>query len=164
MALKATFDPIAKLISLTSAPDVNGFVRLDVQKDLYSDGKADWQNDLNLNKFNFPFTTFGGNPLGDGVFAGAYYILDNTSGWRIRPYPADQELTINGNLFGLDPTVRLFVPAESMSKVLIRLNTSSLTQQVQSGSGLSVAQDQLLTDIGNQTDSIPDDVWEYTRP
>lgn len=149
MGAKATFDPITKLITLTEAPS-GGFVSLDVQVDLYSDAKEDWKSDLSLNKFRFPFlNTFGGNLIDDqGTKAGAYYILDNVSGWRLKPYEQDHELIINGNLFGLDPSQPTINPTDGAFTVAIRLNTSSLTQQVSTtSSGLSVAQNTWLHEL-----------------
>jgi len=136
MGLKATFDPAAKLITLTGAP-VGGFVNIDVAADLYSDAKKDWLSDLNLNKYRFPFVAIGGQDLGNSIFAGSYYFLDNASGWRIRPYEADHFLELEGNLFGTDPAQGLFVPTVGGFNVVARLNTSSLTQRVVSGSGIN---------------------------
>jgi hypothetical protein len=156
MGTKATFDPVAKIIQL------GDFAIVDVQADLYSDAKEDWLTDLNLNKYLFPFTTIGGEDLGGGVFAGAYYFLNNDAGWKIRPFDADQSLAVVGNLYGLNPALPLFIPTVSGKTVLIQLERSSLTQQVviSTGSGLSPAQDSLLTQIGQDTDDIPADVWD----
>ena len=86
MGTNATFDPVNKLITLTEVPVGSpAKATLDVQVDLYSDAKEDWLTNLSLNKFKFPFTAIGGNDLGGGVYAGAYYFLDNTSGWSIQP-------------------------------------------------------------------------------
>ena len=148
MGTKATFDASAKLITLTEAP-VSGKVTLDVQIDLFSDSKEDWKANLNLNKYKFLFRdTFGGQDLGGDLFAGAYYFMDNISGWRIKPYEADHELIVNGNLFGVDPSAPIFIPTTGEFTVLMRLNTSQLTQSVLSGSGVT-EQDKI--DIANKS-------------
>jgi hypothetical protein len=141
MGAKATFDPVTKLITLTQAPDGNGRVTIDAKIDLYSDAKEDWKTDLNLNKFRFPFTTVGGDDLGGGVQAGAYFFLDNAAGWRIRPYNAAHYLTIVGNLYGKDPAQPIVVPTAGAFSVIVQFERSSLTQQVQTGggSGLTLA-------------------------
>jgi hypothetical protein len=129
MGVHVTFDSATKIIQLLDAPS-GGFATLDAQIDLYSDAKEDWLNDALLNKFLFPFRhTFGGQDIGGGKTAGAYYILDNVAGWRVRPYDDDHELTISGNLFGLNPALPIFVPTVSPFTVLVRLDSSSLTQQ-----------------------------------
>jgi hypothetical protein len=128
MGLKATFDPVTKIVSLTEAPS-NGLVTIDVQTDLYSCAKEDWLAEDDLNKLLFLFrSSFGGQPLGGGLKAGTYYFMDNISGWRIKPYEADHELVINGNLFGTDPDAPIFAPVIGDFTVVIRLNTSQLTQ------------------------------------
>lgn len=154
MGSKANFDPITKIITITEAPDVNGRVSIDVQRDLYSDAKKDWQSDLALNRLLFCFrASFGGQDIGDNKRAGAYYFLDNSSGWRVKPYEATHELVLNGNLFGVDPLTPILVPPDGAFTVAVRLNTSSLTQSVVSGSGVT---EQDKVDITNQ-------VWNYTR-
>jgi hypothetical protein len=160
MGAKATFDPVTKLITLTEAPDGNNRVTVDAKADLYSDAKEDWLNDLNLNKYRFPFTTIGGNDLGGGIFAGAYYFLDNSAGWRIKPYEADHYLTIVGNLYGLDSLLPIVIPTTGDFSVVVQFERSSLTQQLATGSGLSPAQDALLTQIGTDTADIPGSVWD----
>lgn len=154
MGSKANFDPLTKVITITEAPDGNGRVSIDVQKDLYSAAKEDWQSDLALNRLRFCFRdSFGGQDIGDNKQAGAYYFLDNLSGWRVKPYEASHELILNGNLFGVDPLSPVLVPTTGTYTVAIRLNTSSLTQSVLSGSGVT-EQDKI---------DITDKVWNYTR-
>ena len=160
MGAKATFNPVTKIITLTEAPDGNDRVTVDTKRDLYSDAKEDWIADPALNKFRFPFSTIGGNDLGGGVQAGAYFFLNNTAGWRIAPYEADHYLTIVGNLFGLDASLPVFNATTGGYSVVVQLERSSLTQQVAVGSGLSLAQDALLTQIGNDVTTIPQDVWD----
>ncbi len=130
--------------------------------DLYSDAKEDWLTDDNLNKYRFPFTTIGGQDRGNGVFAGAYYFLDNASGWRIRPYEDNHGLAVEGNLFGADPNLPLFVPTLGGFSVVVRLNTSSLTQQVSTGSGLSPEQDTKLSEAHTRLGLNADDPFTDT--
>lgn len=122
MAAKVSFDVNAKRIIIN-----NGVTQLDTQIDLYSDSKEDWKSDTELNKFTFPFRVVGGDPLGGGVNAGAYFFLRNDLGWRIRPQEADHELTIDGNLFAEDSALPIFVPTLGDFTVTIRLNTSNLS-------------------------------------
>lgn len=123
MATKVTFDPTNRLIIAKA-----GVVDLDAQVDLYSDAKEDWKSDPVLNRLRFPFRTIGGDDLGGGLTAGAYFFLANDLGWRLRPDEADHELTIDGNLYPEDTGQAIIVPTVGAYTVLVRLQTSSLTQ------------------------------------
>lgn len=62
MATKMSFDPVAKLITLTEDPTGSpeaDKILIDVQIDMYSEAKVDWRTDPTLNKFIFPFEQFG---------------------------------------------------------------------------------------------------------
>ena len=133
MGAHANFDPITKLITLTTAPDADGNVTLDTLIDLYSDAKEDWLADPVLRrKFALPFRVIGGDALGGGLDAGAYFFLRNDLGWRIRPYEAHHSLTITGNLYAQDVNLPITVPTLGAFTVSFRLSTSSLTQRVAS--------------------------------
>lgn len=129
MGLKATANPITRVISLTDVP-IDGVSSIDTQIDLYSDLKEDWLTDPILSRLIFPFTTIGGQDLGSGLFAGAYFFLRNDLGWRIKPYEGDHEAVIDGNLYATDPALTIWRPTDGPYNVQVRLNTSSLTQQV----------------------------------
>jgi len=147
MGDRVTFDAVAKTITIFEAP-VGGFTTLDAQIDLYSDAKEDWKNDATLNKFAFPFTTIGGNDLGGGVYAGAYYFLDNVSGWRILPYESSHVLQIDGNLYPLNPAIPIIQPTAGSFTVVVKFNLSSLTQSVTGGGGGGGAiADAILTEM-----------------
>ncbi len=104
MAAKITIDPVNKLIIVKA-----GVTELNVGEDLYSDMKEDWLTDPELQKYEFPWRPLGGDPLGSGKFVGSKYFLK--TGWRIRPYEADHELLVDGDLYSdEDPPEALFVP------------------------------------------------------
>lgn len=138
MGSKATFDAVNKLITLIEVP-ISNQVALSTAVDLYSDAKEDWNTDSILKKFTFPFRVIGGDDLGGGLSAGAYFFLRNDLGWRIKPYEGDHELTINGNLYANDPNSLIFRATTGAFTVAIRLNTSSLTQQTAGTDPSSVA-------------------------
>lgn len=123
MAEKVTFDPVNRLIIVKT-----GIIELDAKVDLYSDAKEDWKTDATLNKLRFPFRTIGGDPLGQGLTVGAYFFLQNSNGWRLRPQEADHELRIVGNLYPEDSAQGTIVPTLGGYTVMVRLETSSLTQ------------------------------------
>jgi len=130
MGVKATFYTDTKLIELDIVAPVSSRVAIDTQVDLYSDAKEDWQNEA-FQKFEFPFTTIGGNDLGGGLEAGDYYFLRTDLGWRIRPYEADHTLTITGNLYPIDSNDDLVVPTSTAATVATIFERSQLTQTVQ---------------------------------
>ena len=79
MAAKVTVDLDNRRIVVKT-----GVTSLDVQADLYSDLKEDWlANALGEFAFEFPFRTLGGDPLGGGLLAGAYFFQRNDLGWQV---------------------------------------------------------------------------------
>ena len=99
MAHKVTFDWANKIIQVTAAP-IDNTVNIDVKIDIFSDGKEDWKTDPDLNKFRFPITAVGGNPLPGSKSLGSTFFLEY--GWVIRPYDANHIMNINGNMYARD--------------------------------------------------------------
>lgn len=58
---------------------------------------------------------------------------------------------VEGNLFGNNSLDPVFVPTVGAYTVLMRLNTSSLTQGILTGSGLSAGESQQLQEIHEMT-------------
>jgi len=148
MGSKATFDPINKIIQMTSLP-VGGEVFADVQADLYSDMKEDWRSDSLLNKFRPPISVIGGQPTVGGDAAGDIYFLD--AAWKIRPYEADHRFILNGDIFSTDGS-SIFTFTVGTYQVLTEQVVSSLVTKVTSGSGLTGTQDLLLKEIHGQAE------------
>lgn len=127
MAAKVTFDPVNRSIIVTQAP-VGGVIVLDVKVDLYSDGKEDWLATPSLQKLKFPIEPIGGN-LVPGRVIGDSYVLDY--GWSIKPWEADHDLTIVGNLFTqfpplVDPSIGGYmVRVESIVSTLVEIRTDA---------------------------------------
>jgi hypothetical protein len=128
-----TFDGPNNLIVLPI-----GVTSIDVN-DLYSRW-VDWYLMSDNSKYLAAFRTVGGDPIGPGVYAGTFFFLENQAGygWRIRPYEGNQELVITGDLYPEDSTLPMFVPTLGNYTVLISIDRSALTQQVSSGSGLTI--------------------------
>jgi len=99
MAAKVTFDPILKEIIVTQAPDGDGVITLNVQVDLYSDGKEDWLTVPGLANFEFPIDADGGQDTAAGTRGTLYTIL---APWKLRLFDADHELRIDGTLVASD--------------------------------------------------------------
>jgi hypothetical protein len=123
MAAKVSFDPVTKIITVTEPPDIEGFVDLDVKIDLYSDGKEDWKNDANLNKYRFFMRAVGGDALPGSKQLGSTFFL--RYGWKIRPYEASHTLRISGNLYAEDGSTPI-LPTLGTYTVLVVSSVSSL--------------------------------------
>lgn len=107
------------------------------------------------------FRVVGGDPLGGGVFAGAYFFLQTQHGWRIRPYEGSHVLIVTGNFYA-DSADPVFAPTLGAYNVQIVQALSSLTQQVAGaggggGSGMTPAQEAKLNAIKAKTDNLPPD-------
>lgn len=137
MASKVTFDSAQKLIICKA-----GTRLLDVQTDLYSAAKGEWLSDPVLNRFRFPISAIGGQPLPGGQTAGRTFFLN--FGWKIRPDEADHELIIRGNLYTSDGSAAI-IPTLGNYTVLVSLERSSLPQGI--GSGLTGEQVTMLLEM-----------------
>lgn len=103
MGAKVSFDTATRIISVTSAPVPVGndmVVDLDIQADVYSDGKEDWLVTPALRKLKFPLRSVGGDSLPGAKVLGSTFFLD--SGWKIRPYEANHRFRVNGNFYSED--------------------------------------------------------------
>lgn len=157
MAAKATFDLDNLLVIFDKvAPDGNGKVAIDTQVDIYSDAKEVWQSSALYPGFEFPFTTIGGNDLGGGLAAGDYYFLRTDLGWRLRPYEADHELTVTGNLYPIDANDPLVVPTSTAYTVPVIFERSQLTQTVTPTTSVVVS---AVVSATVDTGSIASAVW-----
>lgn len=97
-----TFDGPNKLIIMNDTADFQ-------IKDLYSRWK-EWVLEGTNSTYLPAFRVVGGDPIGGGNSIASYYFLNNADGWRIRPYEADYELVITGNLYAEDPLTTMIDP------------------------------------------------------
>jgi len=138
--MAVTFDGVNRLITLES-----GVTDVDVQVDLYSDWK-EWVLQGTNGMFPPAFSTLGGEPLGGDASIAPYFFLRNDLGWRIKPPEEDIDITLNGNLFGFDEDLPVFIETFGTYDTVIRLVVSSqaIVNTVAVGSGLDPAQDARL--------------------
>ena len=101
---------------------------IEVGPQLYSQWK-EWKKIGDNGKYPEMFRTIGGDPLTPGIDAGAYYFINNTDGWRIRPAEEDATVLIVGNLAPEDSTVDIAVPTLGAYTVLM-LGLQPITQNV----------------------------------
>ncbi len=141
---KVTFDGASRLIAVNEGDEGHN---LDAAIDLYSDWK-EWVLQGDNAKYSLAFRTIGGDPLGSGLSAGAYFFLQNQDGWRIRPHADTHELTILGNLYAENPVFPMFVPPLGSYTVAIKLERSSLTQRVSGTSATEIAAAVIAEPVG----------------
>ena len=140
MAAKWTIDNLNRLLIVNF-----GVTELDVEVDLYSDWKEEYQLTVN-SKFPPAFRTAAGDPISGTQDLGAGYFLIN--GWKIRPHEADHQLNITGDLFTDPSTEPIAVPTLGAFTVTINLIVSALTRQIQTAvSGLTALESAALLRI-----------------
>lgn len=136
MATHVTADPVTRIIQITTTPDVNGEIRLDFERDIYSALKGDWISDESLRKLRFPIVPVGGNPTPDGALDGTFFVA---SDWKLRPYEGNHRLIVSGNVYSVDGTSPI-TDTVGMWRIFTEFTVSSTVKQVVSGSGVT-AQD-----------------------
>lgn len=114
--------------------------------EVYSRWK-DWVKLADNAKFLPAFDlSVGGNPTTDVQALDAYIFLNNTIGWRIRPPEETGELLLEGNLFGNNPALPIFVPTIGSFNVFVRqLFTSRALVNEVGTSGLTAEESNKLT-------------------
>lgn len=126
MGAKITFDATNRKFVVTEPPDVNGRIVIDLQVDLYSDGKEDWQNDATypeLSGMQFPVDAIGGNAFGAKTLAVSYLIKH---GWSFKPYEADHTMVLQGNI-GTQQGWELVDDTVGSYRVRVENDVSSIT-------------------------------------
>lgn len=131
MGLAVTADPDTRIIDLTVAP-VGGLSSLNVASELYSALKDDWHSTAALQKLRFPLEPVAGDQITASESIGKYVFVNNQDGWRLRPYDADQELSITGNVFARDNTLPLWLSRTGRT-IIIQLERSSLATVASAG-------------------------------
>lgn len=92
--------------------------------DLYSRWK-DWVQESDNSKYAPAFRSVAGDPISDTQNIAPYIFLNTTDGWRIRPFEADYELNVTGNLYSEDPDLPLFIPTIASHTVTITIDRSA---------------------------------------
>ena len=145
------FDGIGRIITLASGiPISSGTNFTDAESEMYSEWKR-WAKLSDNAKFAPAFRTIGGDPLGAGVDAGAFFFLQNQArtvsegGWVIKPPEQSGIFEIVGNVFAENSDNTVFSGTAGAFTTQIRLTTSSLTQQVNVNEILSILSESALT-------------------
>jgi len=112
------------------------------------------------------FRTAGGDPVGPGVDVSAYYFLIN--GWKIRPYEAEHQLVITGNIYVDGGVGSIVVPTIGNYNVLVTTQVSPQSQRVTAGVGTpqevsDAVWGEDLTTYESQDDTAGQDVKDIKR-
>lgn len=109
--------------------------------DVYSRWK-DWIKLSDNAKFIPAFDlSVGGNPTVPPESLDGYFFLNNFDGWRIKPPEQTGEYLLNGNLFGNDATLPLFIATTGSFNAFVRQLFSARALVAEVGtSGLTSAE------------------------
>jgi hypothetical protein len=151
MGEKVTFDPVNLIVQIDEAPTLVGsdwIVDIDVEADLYSDGKEDWLIETDLHKLKFFMGSTGGDSKPGGQVGKTFFL---EGGWQVRPYEDDHWLRVVGNLFTRDGS-NPFVSTVGNYNVVITQSVSDLVGIIEVGtSGLTAEESAKLTNIDSRT-------------
>lgn len=146
MGAKITFDPYEREF-VCIGPPVDGVIEINLNEDVYSDGKRDWVDSGSyplLSNMKFPVDAKGGEPFGAIILGDSYLIVN---GWRFRPYEADHTLRLVGNV-GKDDGEELVNDTVGAYRVRVENVVSAIVEVRESGvSGLTPTESQALIDI-----------------
>jgi len=144
MGAKITFDAAEREFVVTQAP-VNGVITIDVQVDLYSDGKEDWLTDPTLDVMQFPINPVGGDQFGLLGVIGSWWIVQY--GWHFKPFEADHTMRLIGNI-ATAAGWELVQDTVGAFRVRVENEVSTLVEVVQTGiSGLTAVESTQLQRI-----------------
>lgn len=100
--------------------------------DVYSRWK-NWVQEGDNSKYPHAFTSVAGDPISQTTNIAPYIFLNTSDGWRIRPYEANYELSIGGNLYSVDPSLPMFVPTTGSHTVPVFIERSAAAIAVVDG-------------------------------
>lgn len=122
MGAKVTWNTATFIGQLTTAPNLDGVVALDVQSDVWSDTVDDWAQDnatgVNFRRHTFPLVYAGGfiDPV-SGDQQGALYLLRTP--WKLQLFDATHELRVAGVLRTTDGSRFWLPPATAAGYAVI---------------------------------------------
>lgn len=157
-----TFDGVNRRIYIST-----NVTQLDVKEDLYSSWK-EWTRIRDNAKYHAAFRNIGGDPVGNGLYAGDIYFLINN--WQI---VVDHSISLVGTLYqdnNLSPYI--IMPGGGVTAVTSNLayayNTSGVTVPTAQEIRQEIDDNSVkLADIKNTVDALPssstiaEDVWNY---
>ena len=161
---KISFDIVTRVISITVAPtliDGENVITLDIEKELYSQGKIDWVSDETLRKLKYPITSTGGDTLPGSKNLGATFFIN--SDWKIAPHEGSHRFVINGNFYSKDGTspfnrtignYNIFLEQTVSSLVDSTVSQLSEIEYSLYGGGVSIDEINGTTDLVNLAGSI----------
>lgn len=155
MATYVNFNHVTKHIEITKTPVLEGsawVIDIDFKVDVYSEGKEDWKVNTDLQKFVFPVSSVGGEPLpGSKKLGSTFFIAPD---WKIKPYEGDHTLRINGNIYSEDGQSP-YVGTTGTYNVMVINSVSNLVdstvQQLKEIEFATFQNNSVWLDVGNVT-------------
>lgn len=99
MSAKVNWLTSDRYIEPIGPPDSDGVINIDIQVDIYSDGKEDWLASTDLNKMKFPVQAVGGQTVSAGQLGTTYLFINS---WKIKPYEGAHTFNLSGNAYTND--------------------------------------------------------------
>ena len=152
------FNGGARTIQVNADDDdyVNNSLTFSAQ-DIYSAWK-NWCRDGDGLQYPPAFDTLGGDPISSTTTVGDYYFLRTDKGWKgLPPAKNNTVLYIQGNLYPRVPGDTVMQSLDDYTTTLVMV-TSSLTQTVRVGSGLSGEEHDKLMEVPTATENA-EEVW-----
>lgn len=128
MGAKLNFNTATFKVEVTVAPDANDLIHLDWDVDGWSDAVEDWEASVVKRGHTFPIVAIGGQTTSGGKLGSTFLLR---SPWQIKPYEADHEMIVEGNLFHEDAVTRLVLPTIGEFTVTVNMQTSTLVEVVE---------------------------------
>lgn len=162
MGAKLYADSSIKKLIMTEAPDINGFVYLNAQEEVWSDLIIDWENDATLRGHTFPVRAIGGDTISAGKLGTTYVLAEP---WQIAPWEDDHDFVIDGNLFTELTLTKLVQPTAGPYTVTVTRNLSTLVEVVETAEASVIdAKLDLIADGVYGQKALIDAVDKYADP
>ena len=110
------FDPISKLIKITSGTEIDALT-------IYN-ATMDWVDDQSSMDEDVPLAAVGKNPLGGGVYTDSIFILQN--GWKIKLYDGTYQFVIKGTVITDDESPRTVPPDSGNVEVIFQVSSQGI--------------------------------------
>jgi len=137
MEMSIQFDPIDKLIKITSGTSITAL-------EVYN-AVMDWCDEQENMGYTIPMKAVGKFPMGGGVNSDSIFILIN--GWKIKLYDGNYQFTFKGTIITDDESPRT-VPPDSGNVEMV-FQTASQATVVTQGSGVTEEDKQDIANLIN---------------
>lgn len=107
------FDPVSKLIKITSGIEIDALT-------IYNT-TMDWCDDQSTMGYTVPMRAIGKAPLGGGIYTDSIFMLQN--GWKIKLYNGTYQFVIKGTVITDDESPRTVPPDSGNVEVVFQVSS-----------------------------------------